>query len=266
MKINYCSDLHLNYISKEELPAIFKALSQPADVLVIAGDLFAKKGKRTNAAQELVNRAEEHHSTDAYLHALQLINDHESLIEKIYQALKGFNNPVIYVPGNHEFHGMSLLDGHEAYQNLFSENVLFLNNKSVEINDHKFVCSTMWYEPTTFKSSSDFHVHNFKKDFKKVSVDSRKYLEAEVTENSIVVTHMLPTSDCVHPMWQTAESNVVFVRDMRSLIEERKPFAWIYGHTHDPVSDHLCGTTKIVCNSRGNEDQNCIWQMKTFET
>ena len=264
MKINYCSDLHLNYISREELPVIFAALQEPADVLIIAGDLFAKNSKRINAARALVKKSEEVHSSDEYLHALRLMNDHESLIEKIYQTLKDFKKPVIYVPGNHEFHGMRLSDGNQEYKNLFSTNVLFLNNESVEIDSVKFVCSTMWYEPTPYKSSSDFRVDNFRKDFAKVSASCKDYLEKEVSENSVVVTHMLPSHDCIHPMWQKAESNVVFVRDMKQLILDRKPHTWVYGHTHDPVSDFSCGTTKIVCNSRGNEDQNSSWRMKSF--
>ena len=100
-----------------------------------------------------------------------------------------------------------------------------------------------------------------KNDFDLVSLKCKNFLEEYVNESSFVITHMLPTHDCIHPIWKTSQSNVVFVRDMTSLILERKPIAWHYGHTHDPVEDFILGSTKIICNSRGNDDSNFSWKI-----
>lgn len=252
MKINYCSDLHLNQCSKQAIKSIFEELSKPAEFLIIAGDFFSKN---------IVNYSGGECSEE-------MIFDHQKLIQQSMQVLSDFKNPVFWIPGNHEFHGMKIADLEKEYQSIIPSNVEFLHNKTSKLGNYKIVGSTMWYDVTDYKGSSTYHIHDFIDDFPLESSRCKSFLENEVTNNSIVVTHMLPSYQSVHSVWRAAKSNVVFVREMDDLILNQKPHIWFYGHSHNPVDEYFIGSTKLLTNPRGSNKeikQNQSWTMKTLE-
>ena len=65
MKINYCSDLHLNQIPKADVVKVLNSLQESADVLIIAGDFLSKKTVNYSAGE----------------YTEQMIKDHDWLLE-----------------------------------------------------------------------------------------------------------------------------------------------------------------------------------------
>jgi len=251
MKINYCSDLHLNQMPKADVVKVLNSLQESADVLIIAGDFLSKKTVNYSAGE----------------YTEQMIKDHDWLLETTMKSLKNFEKPIFWIPGNHEFHGMKIGDLQLEYQSIIPSNVEFLHNKIFYIENQKIVGSTMWYEPTEYKGSSSYHIHDFAVDFAAESQRCLDFLQKEVSSDSLVITHMLPSMKSVHEAWRNAKSNVVFVREMDELILERQPKYWIYGHSHNPVPDYCIGNTQILTNPRGSNKeikQNQCWKMKNL--
>ena len=112
MKIQICSDLHLEF-SKNREWLKHNPLVPKSEILIIAGDTY------------------------------YLERDYSKL-DFINKISKDFKH-VYLIPGNHEYYG-----GYDAATALFSrqieikKNVHMLNNTSVQIGDVNFIFSTLW--------------------------------------------------------------------------------------------------------------------------
>lgn len=171
---------------------------------------------------------------------------------------------VLYVPGNHEFYGTSL--DRFALQ-VDADNFTWLKRGVVKtINGQRFLGDTLWYPTTpsliehyqTFQETgygwSDFRYIETPQRIMHAATMTAQWLECELEADDIVLTHMLPSFQCVAMRWRFSASNMFFVHDLRDLIIERKPKLWLHGHTHDSI-DVVVGDTRIVCNPFGYEGQ-----------
>jgi hypothetical protein len=80
---------------------------------------------------------------------------------------------------------------------------------------------------------------------------AQAFLDANVREGDIVVTHFLPSRHSTPEKFRTALNNCWFVADeLEAFIEERRPALWIHGHTHTSC-DYVLGVTRVVCNPFG---------------
>lgn len=208
MKVAYCSDLHFRYILSDfEIEKILNCAN--ADVLVIAGDLTTNIDIIKDTLQRLSNKI-----------------DH-----------------IIYVPGNHEFWGSNIAETCENLNSYkFNDNVHVLINKSVVINDLKFVGAIGWPDGT-FKEINKFFYRGyldfkFIKDFKnyinkKCDVNFIKS-EVDCDKQCIVITHFVPYIQFSRgTIFEGDHLNPCFYNDWRKYFYDFKniPF-WIYGHNH----------------------------------
>jgi len=221
------SDLHLEF-SRELAQRFVNSLDvDGVDVLVIAGDIA-------------VGAAIEHQV---------------SLIAKRFDGI-----PILYVNGNHEYYGAGRKTVRTAIRRLHREysNVHHFECEAIEIKGQRFLGTTLWYEPNAKVRAgmpywSDFRLitslQHWIREAHNASID---FLDKNLQENDIVISHMLPSHKCVAPRWQLSDTNHFFVTDVEKLILERKPRYWIHGHTHDSI-DVRIGNTRVVCNPRGYE-------------
>jgi len=129
MKIQYCSDLHLEFPENQKFLA--KNPLQPVgDVLLLAGDVVTfRDEKRAHGFFDFVC-------------------DH-------YSA-------VFWVPGNHEYYGGDISDKSSPLYEKLRDNLYLVNNHSVVHEEVRFVFSTLWsrispqLEWDIQKSISDF--------------------------------------------------------------------------------------------------------------
>jgi len=224
MRILVMSDLHLNY-NADYGESFIKKLNNNVDIVVIAGDL----------------------STGRLLpSALQYLAEHFK------------NSQVLYIAGNHEWYGFPRKDVENFIKQKEGnyKNLHWLENKVFEYNGKRFVGCTMWYPPTydalNLKSFwPDFkHILNANKSIFKWHQESKHFLENEVKEGDIVITHMLPSEKSVASQYKGERSNAFFVADMEKLIISKSPALWIHGHTHNSF-DYELDKTRIVCNPYG---------------
>jgi Icc-related predicted phosphoesterase len=227
MKIAIASDLHFDFYSPENQVKIankFKDIYNDVDYIVLAGDLVNGLNKENVAA-------------------LNLLFDFE-----------GLNNKIIFVPGNHDYWGLSEQEFLDALTML---NILILNNDILSFNKIKMFGGTLWFPKhpemlTTWSRWCDFE---YVTPINRIFDSNTDFVHSLMAfkDNSppqIVISHHAPSLKSVHPKFQRSKGNFFFATDMDQLILTTKPLLWIHGHTHTPF-DYLVGDTRVICNPLG---------------
>jgi predicted phosphohydrolase len=239
MKIQYCSDLHLEF---PENQSFLKANSlKPAgDILILAGDIvpFAEIDK--------------HHGFFDYL---------ADNFETTY-----------WIPGNHEYYHSDVSERSGKFNEKIRSNVMLLNNQSVEVNNTKLIFTTLWshispvHEWKIQKNMSDFHVityqgQRFSTDiFNQLHEECKEFLVSALQETGdyikIVVTHHVPTLINYPQRYEESLLNEAFVVELSDLIESSGIGYWLYGHTHANTDDFEVGKTHLITNQLGYVEYN----------
>jgi len=160
-----------------------------------------------------------------------------------------FGANVIEVNGNHDGYG-----GSTEY---------FTNEQTCKrIGDTVFIAATLWSGEESrraYQILNDRNIPGFSWEWMHERHISDLFfiedcLAKNLGEKTVVVTHHLPSIQCVHTKWLDGDMslNYGFFTDLDWLLDKYKPDMWIFGHTHDSVNKvHSNGTTKLVCNPRG---------------
>lgn len=163
---------------------------------------------------------------------------------------------VIRIQGNHEFYSSTKeeVEENERIRKESYSNYHSLENDILELNGKRFLGSTLWFNympEEMYRDWSDFHhitgLANWVFDANR---KSRKFLQKNLREGDIVITHHMPAEVCINKIYKGCDTNHFFLCDMEWLIEERKPALWIHGHTHRSVDVELYDT-RIICNPFG---------------
>lgn len=234
MKIQYCSDLHLEFSDNrkwvEQNPIMPKG-----DVLILAGDivLFSEMHKH----QDFFDYVSEHFEY------------------------------TFWIPGNHEYYHSDISQRSGAFEEKIRANVTLLNNTVKTINGLRLVFSTLWSHISVAnqlmieQSLSDFRVIRNKEqwltveDYNQLHQESRKFLEEvmleKTTNPTVVISHHPPTFFNYPEKYANSKINEAFGTEMFSFIENSEIDYWIYGHHHCNVADFTIGTTKLITNQLG---------------
>lgn len=268
MKIAYASDLHLEFGKLEvDLP--------DADVLVLAGDICVASDIERAYFKRVVEFFEE--ITYNYKH-------------------------VIYVMGNHEhYHG----DFAKTYDLLKStlkfDNLHILENGFVDIEDFRFIGTTLWTDLNKSDGLTEFHVSKNMNDYavivnsgRKVTfssvVDGKKqfherdaklstsdtynahkialeYINQVLTKDKkcVIVTHHAPSYASIHPSYVNDKLMTgAYMSDLSEFILDSEIKLWIHGHIHW-YHDYMIGNTRVVCNPRGYDGHESVSDCFNFE-
>ena len=113
MKIQYASDLHMEYPANRDFVAA-GCLTVAGDVLVLAGDI-------------------------AYLEETDKFNDFWDWCAQNYRH-------TFIVPGNHEYYAWSDLNDYHPVKKMLRDNVGYYNNVVETFDGVDFIFSTLWSE------------------------------------------------------------------------------------------------------------------------
>lgn len=231
MRVQILSDLHLE--CDPDHGAAFMASVDPGgvDVLVVAGDVHPVLGL-SDALRRVCRRYD--------------------------QA------QVVYTPGNHEYYGATP----EHVGRVLSEiqrdipNLHVLDGGTEEVGGVKFAGATLWFRDDLMNSRyrgliADFrHIYGLEPwvytENKKAEAFLRRQLASDRPPD-VVVTHHLPSWECVVPRYRGQQINRFFVAPVADdLVQEgiRLPPVWVCGHTH-AVIDQMQHGCRFVCHPRG---------------
>lgn len=236
MKLLIYSDLHLEFGTDFTVP------ESDADVLILAGDITIFK---------------------------------ENKLKLLSKFLNGWNKPVLYVAGNHEYYTkQAMTKGDKLFKEYLAANhpnVTFLQDEEITIGDVHFFGGTMWTDfnkgnpldmITCQQRMNDYYLIKHKHSQRPLTPEDTidfhsEYVEkllawfkTEKTGRRVVISHHAPVvrKNSEH---STSEMQAAYNSlDMVDIILEHQPDLWFYGHTHE-CDDQMIGKTRVVSNPRG---------------
>lgn len=196
--------------------------------------------------------------------------------------------PVIWVAGNHEFHGEELPRARATARDAAAglSGVFLLDDAELRWGGVRFLGSTLWTDyrlgvqddsraqRAAMRVAASLPDHReiwrqpdeqgfLAKHFSprdalamnKVSVDwlTRK-LEEPFDGPTVVISHHAPHPGSVAPAFEGDPRTPAYVMDLSNLIYDRGPDLWLHGHTHVSLDYLVRGrnrVTRIVCNPKG---------------
>lgn len=173
----------------------------------------------------------------------------------VYMHLADNFEHVVCVLGNHDYwKGKSS----EPFLRVpaIPQNMHILENESIELDGIKFHGATGWFPHDEENAHFEYMMPDFSRiqDFNpwvyERNEETRQYLEANVREDDVVITHHIPFEHLVAPRWRGDQLNRFFVAGFDRVHELCQPRLWAFGHTHDSSYGRL-GTTCYVCNPYG---------------
>jgi len=234
MKIQYCSDLHLEF-PENHRALVSRPLEVAGDILVLAGDIVP----------------------------LSSLRKHDWFFD---WASDNFEM-TYWIPGNHEYYGYNMAEQDICIHEKIRSNLILLNNRSVELDNAVIHFSTLWshigssWAKTIKQRISDFHSITFKgerldiDDFNYLHTEAKKFLN-QAFENyhaqpTIVVTHHIPSLENYPREFYGSAISEVFAVELGESIRKWQPNFWIYGHHHRNVPTFSIEKTEIVTNQLG---------------
>lgn len=195
-------------------------------------------------------------------------------VEGVRWAKQAFSGrPVVYVLGNHEFHGYDWLDLIEASKALADgSNVTVLECDQIEIAGLRVLGCSLWTDFKLFGEQRQAEMLQFalsySDDYEEIRHPSgRSLLPSETLERcnrshvwlqgalserdvpNLVVTHHAPSLATVSPRHAGHPSNATFHNHFDALLAP-PCVGWIHGHTHYSCETVINGVP-LVTNQRG---------------
>lgn len=214
MKIQYISDIHLEFFSEKLFSRLLTKLKPQADILVLPGDIG--------------------YPNDRYRFFIDFCSKNW---KKTY-----------FIAGNHEFYLNGDLDKTISQLRSFEKpNVKFLHNEVDYYQDVKFVGTTLW---SNIPKELQYHAKQSLNDFTKIDWNVEKYneehkkcvkfLEKELLSDfdTIVISHHLPSYKLIHPCYENSTINYCFASHLDYLFKDSIK-AWFFGHSHKPVEKKI---------------------------
>ncbi len=195
-------------------------------------------------------------------------------------ALSSFSQPVLYVPGNHEFYGSSVrrtLD--ELRRRAEGTHVHVLDNDEITLLGVRFLGSTLWssfdLDGAAEREHAISQAQAMIRDFSRIESDAlpgvpfsptdmetlfarnRQWLASRLEAGpatagtpTVVISHHAPSPRSIHPRFAGSPLNGCFVSDCEALMGRAQAALWIHGHTHNSFDYEVKGT-RVICNPRG---------------
>ena len=249
MKIQYMSDLHLEFAPMPVPPVL-------GDVLVLAGDIHLG----VNAIPWIEQCAQK------FEHVIYILGNHEyygqmmwKLPDKIRRSLAGYSMDDPAFPA-----AVTPLKLNKLFDPI--TNVYFLDNESVTLDGVHFHGSTMWmkghpslkYRMNDFKKITCKYIYN---QYGKFSVDkaaelhlkAKDFLHSAIVpgETNVVITHHAPSQEMVNLIrYRDDEMNSGYFAEVIHEFSPDDVKLWISGHTH-AASDKVLSGIHSVSNCRG---------------
>lgn len=239
MKIQFCSDLHLEFPENQRFLKSHP-LQADGDILLLAGDIVP------------FGQIDRHADFFSYL---------SDNFQTTY-----------WVPGNHEYYYYDIADKSGILNEKIRANLILVNNVTIDFQDIRFIFSTLWSKISALnqwtiqQSLSDFHVIKlnqkslFPADYNKFHEESIGFLQKELSSDKqasrIVVTHHVPTFLNYPEKYKGDVLNEAFATELYDLIEGTGVEYWIFGHHHQNIPDFQIGKTVLVTNQLGYVQYN----------
>lgn len=234
MKIQYCSDLHVEFPQNKKFLKDNPILPR-AEILLLAGDIV------------LLSELGKHKDFFAYL---------SDNFRQTY-----------WVPGNHEYYHFELSSKSGCFSEKILPNLTLANNTTIIESEVRILLSTLWSKigdrnhGMVEYNMNDFRVIKYNgwkltaSIFNELHNDCLNYITGELKSKAdiktVVLTHHVPTYLNYPEQFKNDILNDAFAVELFDLINEHGPDVWIYGHHHQNIPEFTIGKTKLLNNQLG---------------
>lgn len=189
-----------------------------------------------------------------------------------------FEQPTLFVAGNHEFYGGDLLTTmRDLRARSRGTSVRVLEKDVWQHAGVRFLGCTLWSDYRLFDSPQQRAqglqmAGELVRDFTRIRVTSEfedkftpalsqhlfdsavAWLEQQFANPhdgpTVVITHYAPARGSIAAQFAGSPLNACFVSDLEQHIRRWQPACWLHGHVHHSV-DYRIGNTRVVANPRG---------------
>lgn len=234
MKIQYCSDLHLEFRENAEFLKL-RPLKPRGDILILAGDIVP-------------------------FHVLKKSTAFFDFVSENFQF-------AYWIPGNHEYYHSDAALKSGVLNEKIRDNVFLVNNVAIHHDDVKFIFSTLWSKISLSnqwsiqQNMSDFQVIKFHEErfspshFNQLHEDCLNFIKQEIAKEhsgkTVLATHHIPTLFNYPEKYKGDSLNEAFAVELYDFIESSNIDHWIYGHSHHNTPDFSIGKTQLLTNQLG---------------
>ncbi|UTW12563.1 metallophosphoesterase [Marinobacterium rhizophilum] len=183
---------------------------------------------------------------------------------------------VIYVPGNHEFYGVSMSRLRaELRVEAERRGIILLDNRAVTVDGVRFYGTTLWADFGLYADRESWDVQATQDracarlpDFRiieqpegevfsiaecqRLHAQALAWLEHELEQpfagKKVIVSHHAPLEACIPARFKDDALSPAFASNLGALMG--KADLWVHGHVHEPV-DIRVGDTRIIANPGG---------------
>lgn len=234
MKIQYCSDLHIEFPENKKF-LLENPIIPTAEILVLAGDIIP----------------------------FSILDQHQDFFDYLSDHFK----MVFWIPGNHEYYHGDIHQRTGSFEEKIRENVILLNNKVKIFGETKLIFSTLW---SYISPQNRFEIQQSLNDFRLIkntgkAFDTKAYTDLflenfdflkntiieEQTSKKVIVTHHVPTMFNYPPQYKGSAINQAFASELSEFIEKSEIDYWVFGHHHYNSNIFEIGNTKLLTNQLG---------------
>jgi len=246
MKIQYCSDLHLEFKANKNFLAK-NPIQQSGEILLLAGDVIP----------------------------FHLLNQHADFFDFVSANYES----VFWVPGNHEYYNYDLGNVKNPLYEKIRKNVFLVNNQIIPFKNVNLIFSTLW---SSISVQNEWNVQQSVSDFSVIKINGEKITPAHFnslhqadyaflktalntsdSKTNVVVTHHVPTFLNYPEQYKSSNINEAFAVELYDFIFNSNVAYWIYGHHHHNTPEFTIGNTIMLTNQLGYVQQQ---EQKGFKT
>ena len=211
MKIQYCSDLHLEFPENKKY-LLENPIIPTAEILVLAGDIIP----------------------------FAILDQHQ----EFFDYLSDHFEMVFWIPGNYEYYHSDIHQRTGSFEEKIRENVILLNNKVKSFGETKLIFSTLW---SYISPQNKFEIQQSLSDFRLIKnagkafdtkaftnlfLENFNFLKTAIVEEKsfkkVIVTHHVPTMLNYPPQYKGSVINQAFATELSEFIEENEIDYWLY--------------------------------------
>ncbi len=207
-------------------------------------------------------------SLDALILAGDITNKPKVRWHKAFQHIGKYIDPrrIHVIPGNHDYYDFVLDNDPRLAEICVESGVHFAQKSEFIFGDLRVLCCTLWTDFTLHGdratamriAQSDMNDYRYIRlkaaghrrirpsDTVFIHADHRRWLEEQLAVpfagRTVVVTHHCPHADLISDTCRDVDP--AYGSDLRFLIEDAQPEAWLFGHTHHPA-ETVVGRTVV---------------------